>query len=232
MEIFPCMRRKHSSYQELIQPCGNERNAFWTVFLFSLIRDIVYHFAICAWKVVKWVCNTVGICCYSDQTNNIACSTTTVTSEHRLWYYNRNPTSDPSKQSIGRFVGGEKQQRKFDFHCIIHMIFHYNTANFLQNKLSHRGNIRNVLWIHSDIGFLLVVEVPFLISCHIRPYLNETHLHFDMHAIVGGCRNSSTYYGNGHEVFAWYCIFQPGGRLNKKDGLTRYGDSHVKDKTS
>ena len=26
--------------------------------------------------------------------------------------------------------------------------------------------------------------------------------------------------------------FDPGGRLNKKDGLTRYGDSHVKDKTS
>ena len=24
----------------------------------------------------------------------------------------------------------------------------------------------------------------------------------------------------------------PGGRLNKKDGRTRYGDSHVKDKTS
>ena len=24
----------------------------------------------------------------------------------------------------------------------------------------------------------------------------------------------------------------PGGHLNKKDGLTRYGDSHVKDKTS
>ena len=27
-------------------------------------------------------------------------------------------------------------------------------------------------------------------------------------------------------------LTQPGGRLNKKDGLTRYGDSHVKDKTS
>ena len=27
-------------------------------------------------------------------------------------------------------------------------------------------------------------------------------------------------------------ISQPGGRLNKKDGLTRYGNSHVKDKTS
>ena len=24
----------------------------------------------------------------------------------------------------------------------------------------------------------------------------------------------------------------PGGRLNKKDDLTRYGDSHIKDKTS
>ena len=28
------------------------------------------------------------------------------------------------------------------------------------------------------------------------------------------------------------CGYEPGGRLNKKDGLTRYGDSHVKDKTS
>ena len=27
-------------------------------------------------------------------------------------------------------------------------------------------------------------------------------------------------------------VIQPGGRLNKKDSLTRYGDSHVKDKTS
>ena len=27
-------------------------------------------------------------------------------------------------------------------------------------------------------------------------------------------------------------VLETGGRLNKKDGLTRYGDSHVKDKTS
>ena len=26
--------------------------------------------------------------------------------------------------------------------------------------------------------------------------------------------------------------YRSGGRLNKKDGLTRYGNSHVKDKTS
>ena len=34
-----------------------------------------------------------------------------------------------------------------------------------------------------------------------------------------------------HPVF-WGTRLNPGGRLNKKDGLTRYGDSHVKDKTS
>ena len=32
--------------------------------------------------------------------------------------------------------------------------------------------------------------------------------------------------------FMAYLSKRPGGRLNKKDGLTRYGDSHVKDKTS
>ena len=34
----------------------------------------------------------------------------------------------------------------------------------------------------------------------------------------------------------WLYIYNdslwPGGRLNKKDSLTRYGNSHVKDKTS
>ena len=29
-----------------------------------------------------------------------------------------------------------------------------------------------------------------------------------------------------------YMGLESGGRLNKKDGLSRYGDSHVKDKTS
>ena len=34
------------------------------------------------------------------------------------------------------------------------------------------------------------------------------------------------------EVPAVVAQRKPGGRLNKKDGLTRYGNSHVKDKTS
>ena len=40
-----------------------------------------------------------------------------------------------------------------------------------------------------------------------------------------------------HSIYTKICVsynkqFSSGGRLNKKDGLTRYGDSHVKDKTS
>ena len=41
--------------------------------------------------------------------------------------------------------------------------------------------------------------------------------------------------GTGNSLLAsstWAIQMYPGGRLNKKDGLTRYGDSHVKDKTS
>ena len=36
------------------------------------------------------------------------------------------------------------------------------------------------------------------------------------------------------EYIDWYLRESPdpGDRLNKKDGLTRYGNSHVKDKTS
>ena len=38
---------------------------------------------------------------------------------------------------------------------------------------------------------------------------------------------------NDHNLMAFvHSNPHPGGRLNKKDSLTRYGDSHVKDKTS
>ena len=40
--------------------------------------------------------------------------------------------------------------------------------------------------------------------------------------------NIETSYG----VFEGLLWHTSGGRLNKKDGLTRYGNSHVKDKTS
>ena len=34
------------------------------------------------------------------------------------------------------------------------------------------------------------------------------------------------------QTWSSHFLQNPGGRLNKKDGLSRYGDSHVKDKTS
>ena len=43
-------------------------------------------------------------------------------------------------------------------------------------------------------------------------------------------------FGETSDLFVVKCMVlknrETGGRLNKKDGLTRYGDSHVKDKTS
>ena len=35
-----------------------------------------------------------------------------------------------------------------------------------------------------------------------------------------------------HQISGVNILCESGGRLNKKDGLTRYGNSHVKDKTS
>ena len=42
------------------------------------------------------------------------------------------------------------------------------------------------------------------------------------------CKLLEDFMGNDRK----YLTKDPGGRLNKKDGLTRYGDSHVKYKTS
>ena len=49
-------------------------------------------------------------------------------------------------------------------------------------------------------------------------------------SFVVKCLNSISMLIN---LMLFICKFpDTGGRLNKKDGLTRYGDSHVKDKTS
>ena len=54
-----------------------------------------------------------------------------------------------------------------------------------------------------------------LFVCDTELYLEQNDIGLITVAICGG-----------------YMSKYPGGRLNKKDGLTRYGDSHVKDKTS
>ena len=65
-------------------------------------------------------------------------------------------------------------------------------------------------------------------STHIefyRPHL-ATGIFIDMHAAKELRIHDST------PPVQQYKVKLSGGRLNKKDGLTRYGDSHVKDKTS
>ena len=56
---------------------------------------------------------------------------------------------------------------------------------------------------------------------------NETCKPIWLHAYgcTSLCCSVNNVHGTGYER-------RPGGRLNKKDGLTKYGDSHVKDKTS
>ena len=52
--------------------------------------------------------------------------------------------------------------------------------------------------------------------------------------ILSGLNRGVSLYIDGLVQDCRQCISNgdAGGRLNKKDGLTRYGDSHVKDKTS
>ena len=65
-------------------------------------------------------------------------------------------------------------------------------------------------------GIKSLVKVMSCISWSHFLHLQEKNEHL-----------SSTAIGYNHPLFQ-----ETGGRLNKKDGLTRYGDSHVKDKTS
>ena len=69
--------------------------------------------------------------------------------------------------------------------------------------------------IHSYTG-------GYIISFSIRGNANQSIM----------IRFSTMYYTNILTGFHMVQKTTPGGRLNKKDGLTRCGDSHVKDKTS
>ena len=68
-------------------------------------------------------------------------------------------------------------------------------------------------WINSDIPYKFRNAITY------RRYQNVKY-HF--HHIL--CLQKI--------VYTVWDLLRSGGRLNKKDGLTRYGDSHVKDKTS
>ena len=64
--------------------------------------------------------------------------------------------------------------------------------------------------------------------------LNTVWLHTRAtYSIDGGSNRHLGYFSSWCQLYSFAVVhLQPVGRLNKKDGLTRYGDSHVKDKTS
>ena len=70
------------------------------------------------------------------------------------------------------------------------------------------------------------ITIVLPINCHTSRQVIHVYHSFDVpeHSccnFLGGVRDLEL-----------LVLGEPGGRLNKKDGLTRYGNSHVKDKTS
>ena len=63
-------------------------------------------------------------------------------------------------------------------------------------------------------------SIPYDPCDRARHILND-YIYFTGTSLV-------VWFGRANEV----TLKDPGGRLNKRDGLTRYGNSHVKDKTS
>ena len=64
----------------------------------------------------------------------------------------------------------------------------------------------------------------------IQPVHRERQAVWYISILAGSCEIHVCIYGGQEQYHFQYK--DTGGRLNKKDGLTRYGDSHVKDKTS
>ena len=77
---------------------------------------------------------------------------------------------------------------------------------------------------------------PFFFAKHELGPLQHTHHALSVNWILWVCSELWLDIGGkfpGSGIVFWAITDQgTGGRLNKKDGLTRYGDSHVKDKTS
>ena len=73
-----------------------------------------------------------------------------------------------------------------------------------------------------------MIDYKYCQTSNIRPTLgNKIVDHSD---VVGAAPTISSLSTQHLASMDW--AKTTGGRLNKKDGLTRYGDSHVKDKTS
>ena len=90
----------------------------------------------------------------------------------------------------------------------------------------HKGSATRKLFPFDDVIMIVLFWCAFM---YIFPSLSRYNT-YDWnkwcHVVLGKATKAirCNVFRNG--------LWLPGGRLNKKDGLTRYGNSHVKDKTS
>ena len=89
---------------------------------------------------------------------------------------------------------------------------------------------------------LILASWRLLSCCHdYKVIVNQIwgdHINSAVGVFDGSAHTTNYLFNKKHSITALiagmiiYSFGGPGGRLNKKDGLTRYGNSHVKDKTS
>ena len=91
----------------------------------------------------------------------------------------------------------------------------------------------NILQTTFSSAFCWDKSVTFLFKFH-GTLFPKAQLTIRQHGFRSWCRCATSHYMNQRWPRSTPpdVVSRPGGRLNKKDGLTRYGDSHVKDKTS
>ena len=98
------------------------------------------------------------------------------------------------------------------------------------------GDILKIPYIDRPAGHLIasnyhILDIEYTILTHLLNYHSISYISISM------CNGFVVAYVRSLCLTQWSQRFQghpymSRGRLNKKDGLTRYGDSHVKDKTS
>ena len=80
-------------------------------------------------------------------------------------------------------------------------------------------------------GIMRTIVGIYCIHCSLKiqhTYIYDEVLPFEVTRAVIMIASSYLFV----HLTVWHHDGSPGGRLNKKEGLSRYGDSHVKDKTS
>ena len=113
------------------------------------------------------------------------------------------------------------------------LIYQFNTLRSRQNGRHFADDIFNCIFLNENVWISIKISLKFVPKDPINNILALVQ-------IMAWRRPGDKTLSEPIMVrlLTHLCITQPqwvnrpGGRLNKKDGLTRYGNSHVKDKTS